>query len=87
MVCSYLKGIFLKVPGCVNLCYEHVEGKMQHVLQFDYNEADKFVKNMNELGYTCKSVPAHKKRYRNVVFKDHTPMDLLNVYHHLEVIA
>ena len=72
---------------CVNLCYVNVEGEMQHVLQLDYDQVDKFVENMNQLGYTCKSIPAHKRRYRWVVFKEYTPMELLYVYHYLDVIS
>lgn len=73
--------------SAVNLCYENINGTYQHVLQFSYTEVDKFVDNMTRLGYPCESVPAHKKRYRWVVFKDYTPMDLLHIYHHLEVIT
>lgn len=72
--------------GAVNLCYEKINGNPQHVLQFSYTEVDKFVENMNRLGYPCKSVPAHKRRYRFVVFENATPMDLLHVYHYLDVI-
>ena len=70
----------------VNLSYENINGAYQHVLQFSYEEVDKFVENMNRLGYPCKSVPAHKRRYRFVVFENATPMDLLYVYHYLDVI-
>lgn len=71
----------------VNLSYEHVDGKDQHVLQFEYTEVNRFVQNMEALGYTCRIIPAHKPRYKYVIFEDHTPMDLLHVYHYLEVIA
>ena len=71
----------------VNLCYERVDGEYQHVLQFSYIEVNRFVKNMEDLGYHCRILPAHKPRYKNVIFEGYTPMDLLHVYHHLEVIA
>ena len=73
--------------GAVNLCYERVDGEDQEVLQFSYTEVNRFVKNMESLGYHCRILPAHKPRYKNVIFEGYTPMDLLHVYHHLEVIA
>ena len=73
--------------SAVNLCFENINGESQHVLEFSYLEVDKFVENMNRLGYSCKSVAAHKRRYRFVVFENATPMDLLHVYHYLDVIA
>lgn len=71
----------------VNLSREYVEGEYQEVLQFSYTEVNRFVQNMEALGYPCRIVPAHKRRYKWVIFEGYTPMDLLHVYHHLEVIA
>ena len=71
----------------VNLNRELLEGEYKYVLQLEHTQVCRFVENMNRLGYTCEAVFAHKRRYRWVVFKDHTPMDLLHVYHYLDVIV
>ncbi|MBE6508224.1 MAG: hypothetical protein E7Z77_02295 [Methanobrevibacter sp.] len=73
--------------GAVNLAYEQIDGEYQHVLQLEYTVVNRFVENMTRLGYTCRILPAHKPRYKFVTFEGYTPMDLLNVYHHLEVIV
>lgn len=71
---------------CVNLNRELIEGEYKYVLQLEHTEVCRFVKNMNRLGYPCEAIFAHKRRYRWVVFKNTTPMDLLHVYHYLDVI-
>lgn len=73
--------------GAVNLNRELIEGEYHYVLQLEHSVVNRFVKNMTNLGYNCKILPAHKKRYRFVTFEGYTPMDLLNVYHYLEVIV
>ena len=71
---------------CVNLVWEKIAGRYQFCLEFDETEYQRFVKNMEELGYTCNVYPAHKKRYKWITVDSYSPIELLNVYHYLEKI-
>lgn len=63
-----------------------IDGEWEYVLQCSETQVCRFIKNMKRLGYECEAIFAHKRRYRWVVFPNHTPMDFLHVYHYLDVI-
>ena len=76
--------------GAVTLERVPLNGEFIFALKLEHTVVNRFVTNMEKLGYPCNVLPVlpgHKRRYRLVTFEDHTPMELLNVYHHLEVIA
>ena len=55
-------------------------------LQMDKTDVNRFVNNMNRLGYTCTVHEAHKRRYRNITVDGEDIMELSYVYRHLDVI-
>lgn len=70
----------------VNLELIQFRGKPTEALKLTHYQAVRFANNMMKLGYPCRVLPAEKPRWKYVVIKGHSPEDLLNVYHFLDVI-